>query len=466
MTTDSIDIQYNSVVENEELKILLAVEPIWTVCLNGLEFQTIPSSDITLDPKGIRLGKWSRQIAGVEWLRPNVVRIRARQKFRSQLDTFTLYPGERLPTMADLRRRRRSFQSEVGGALCDFFKTRTVQRQMLYSDRRFGIGGAYPRLIVGGHPVIAVDPDESTSTVNAVMRTALLWSALIRKRVSVVIPKGRAQTIAMRLQILTKLRGMFDWFEWDGERISALSEPAFDNYTEVQSFVPLNVDSEIARLQAGVSLPMQPVLNIPAQAVSLRFRGIDVAHIREGSVTFPCGEPLDKVVTELAAIRRHGSTHALARAHEERWLESNLLGEIGRVLPSIDSRHVYPQVPSFIGEDRNIIDLLTVTNDGRLVVMEIKASADPDLPFQALDYWIAVERHRKAGDFHRKGYFIGIEIKDIPALLVLVAPLLAFHRTFRRMVAAFPRELPLWQIGLNQTWKREIKVLRRQRLLG
>jgi hypothetical protein len=466
MTTDSIDIQYNSVVENEDLKILLALEPVWTVCLNGLEFQTIPSSDISLDPEGIRLGKWVRQIHAVEWLRPNVVRIRARQKFRSQPDIFTLYPGERLPSLADLRRRRRSFQSEIRRALCDFFNSKTVQRETLYSDRRYGIGGAYPRLIVGGHPVIAVDPDESTPTVNSVMRAALLWSMLIRKRVTVVVPKGRAQTIAIRLQILIKFQKMFDWLEWDGERISALSEPADDKYTAVQAFSPLGVESEIARLQAGVSLPMQPVLNIAAQSVSLRFRGIDVAHIRDGSVTFPCGEPLEKVVAGLAAIRTHGSTHPLARAHEERWLESNLLGEIDCLLPSIDSRHVYPQVPSFVGEERNIVDLLTVTVDGRLVVMEIKASADPDLPFQALDYWIAVERHRKAGDFQRKGYFNGIELKDIPALLVLVAPLLAFHKTFKRIVSAFPQDLPLLQIGLNQTWKREIKILRRQRLLG
>jgi hypothetical protein len=168
----------------------------------------------------------------------------------------------------------------------------------------------------------------------------------------------------------------------------------------------------------------------------------------------------------LAAVRRFGSTHPLARAHEERWLESNLLGEIGRLLPAIDSNHVYPQVPSFIGEERNIIDLLSVTRDGRLVVMEIKVAADPDLPFQALDYWIAVERHRKAGDFQRKGYFRGNELKNEPALLVLVAPLLSFHKTFKRMVSVFSHSVPTLQIGLNQGWKREIKILRRQQSLG
>src|SRR5439155_16521064 len=110
----------------------------------------------------------------------------------------------------------------------------------------------------------------------------------------------------------------------------------------------------------------------------------------------------------------------------------------------------------------NIIDLLSVTTDGRLVVIELKASPDPDLPFQALDYWIGVERHRKAGDFLRKGYFAGRPLKDETALLVLVAPLLAYHKTARRLTATLPAEVPLMEIGINQGWKKEIKVLRRK----
>jgi len=123
---------------------------------------------------------------------------------------------------------------------------------------------------------------------------------------------------------------------------------------------------------------------------------------------------------------------------------------------------IYPQVPSFRGEERKIIDLLTITEDGRLVVIEIKAASDPDLPFQALDYWLAVERHRQAGDFEANGYFKDIRIRNEPAVLVLVAPLLSFHRTLERVWAVLPPALPLLQVGLNQTWKREIKVLRRK----
>jgi hypothetical protein len=141
------------------------------------------------------------------------------------------------------------------------------------------------------------------------------------------------------------------------------------------------------------------------------------------------------------------------------------MGCIRGVLP-VRQDAIYPQVPSFKGEERKIIDLLAVTDEGRLVVIEIKAASDPDLPFQALDYWLAVERHRKAGDFEANGYFRNIRIRNEPAVLVMVAPLLSFHKGLDRLLAILPPTLPLLQVGINQTWKKEIKVLRRKGALG
>ena len=453
-------------MKTDELKILLALEAQWTVSYDGREFQTVRSTDISVDGETLRLGRWVRKIEGLEWLRPNVVRIRARQRLRTKHDIFTLYPGERLPSSADLRRRRRAFQSQLEKGLVRYFGTRSIQRKSLYSDRTHGIGGAYPRFLIGNRAVIAVDPDESSATLNAVLRSAVLWSRLVRRRVAVVIPQARSQTLHDRLGVLVGVRSMFDWLEWNGNEVTPLAPCCGEQETQVHEYDPPKVSAQVSDLMSSVDLPLDAVLNISSRAVSVRFRGIEVALVREGSIEYPLGQPLQQVVEDLASVRRYGSVHPLARAHEERWLESNVIGDIGRLLPSIDKEHVYPQVPSFVGEERNIIDILTVTKNGRLVVMEIKASADPDLPFQGLDYWIAVERHRKAGDFQRKGYFRGVNLTDEPALLVLVAPLLAFHKTFDRLVSVFPKEVPLMQIGLNQSWKKEIKILRRQGLVS
>jgi hypothetical protein len=235
--------------------------------------------------------------------------------------------------------------------------------------------------------------------------------------------------------------------------------------TYVQPYLQPSVDAEVKRIVAIAPNLLQPVLNIAGQAVSIRFRGLEVASVTQNETTYPLGEALEPLLESLARERRYGSRHPLARAHEEAWLESNLIARIRDVLP-LRQDAIYPQVPSFRGEERKIIDLLTVTDDGRLVVIEIKASPDPDLPFQALDYWLAVERHRKAGDFEANGYFRNIRVRNEPAILVMVAPLLSFHRSLERLLGILPLTLPLLQVGINQSWKREIKVLRRKGALG
>ena len=368
----------------DDLKLLLAIEPVWTVSLNGDEFQIIRAQDISIEPPLIQIGKWKRRFVDVEWLRTNVVRIRGRQKIRAKADTFILYPGERLPPGPELRRRRRAFQSQLGPALARYFGDRIVRRSL---------AGPYLRFLIGKRPVIAVDPDESSATVNAVMRAALMWAPLVRRRIAVVLPAYRAQTIRSRLRVLRILREKFNWLEWTDDGIRPLTD------------APTEMKSE---------------------------------------------------------VRPHGSRHPVQEAFEESLLQSNLIEQFGNVIPSADARHIYPQVPSFVGEERNIIDLLSITREGRLLVVEIKASADPDLPFQALDYWIAVERHRKAGDFERNGYFSGVKIQDTPALLVLIAPLLAFHRTQSRLLDTFPSDVPVMEVGVNQLWKKNLKVLRRR----
>jgi hypothetical protein len=455
------------VVETDELKILFAVEPKWMASINGLEFLQLESREMSVDGTTIRLGRYERKIKEVRWLRPNVVRILASARMRTQCDTIMLYPGERLPAGIDLRRKRRTFQVEIGKALCAYFQVRNIQRQTLYPDRRNGIGGAYPRFLVGRHAVIAVDPDEASPVVNGLMRSALLWKSLARRPVTAVVPRGRGNCIAARLRAVPKLRQSIQWLEWDGHDIQPLGDSANEPETYVHPFssVP-EAGPEVSRLCAEAPDLLQPVPHIAGQAISIRLRGLEVARVSKEGTVYPLGQPLSRTVQELAELRRYGSRHPLARTHEERWLESNVIGNICRLLPSVEGRHIYPQVPSFIGEERNIIDLLTVTREGRLVIIEIKVSADPDLPFQALDYWIAVEHHRKAGDFANKGYFAGCSLRPEPALLVLVAPLLAYHKTSRMLTGLLPPELPLLQIGINQAWKKEIKILRRQGMVS
>ena len=456
--------RYNSRVKTEEFRILLALEPSWSISINGREFLHLRSSEIELEGEFIRFGRMNRRIVDLEFPSSDTVRVRVRSRLRGQTDRLVFYAGEKLPFGAELRKRRSTFQQALIPAVSKYFGKR-VTRQTLHSDKRHGIGGAYPRLLVGSaNAVIAVDPDESSPVINGVMRAALQWAAVAKRRISVVVPEHRGQTIATRLRASPGLRQSFDWLGWDGAILAPLPLQG-EVETQIHPFIRAQVEPEVARIRAIAPELLQAVPHISGGAVSIRFRGLEIARVAENETVYPLGEPLGPLVKRLSRERRHGSRHPLARAHEEAWLESNLIAEIRQLLP-VRQDHIYPQVPSFGGEERKIIDLLTVTDHGRLVVIEIKATADPDLPFQAFDYWLAVERHRKAGDFKASGYFRNVEIREEPALLVMVAPLLSFHKSLGRLMAALPPTLPMLQIGINQSWKKEIKVLRRKGALG
>jgi len=119
--------------------------------------------------------------------------------------------------------------------------------------------------------------------------------------------------------------------------------------------------------------------------------------------------------------------HVLWRMHPERWLESLVTQDVSTVDERLDADCVYSQVPAFSASDRAMIDVLTVTRDGRLAVVELKADEDIHLPLQGLDYWSRVAWHHARGEFQRFGYFQGRELSSESPLLFLVAPALHVH---------------------------------------
>jgi hypothetical protein len=94
----------------------------------------------------------------------------------------------------------------------------------------------------------------------------------------------------------------------------------------------------------------------------------------------------------------------------------------------------------------------------------LKVSEETEFAFQALDYWLRVEWHRARGDFYRRGYFEGFPLIDSPPLLYLVAPLFRFHETTRLIAASIDKRVPLYRIGINEDWRKGVRVLLRERL--
>ena len=159
------------------------------------------------------------------------------------------------------------------------------------------------------------------------------------------------------------------------------------------------------------------------------------------------------------------------RTHET---DGNLLGgkeQESRVIPRLDPLHVYAQVPAIAGaSDRGLLDLLGVTADGRLAVIELKVDDDLHFALQGLDYWIRVRHHHLQGadavtglgEFQRHGYFRGVELSMLSPRLYLVAPSLHIHPATETILRYFSQRVEWNLLALDERWRQQIRVVWRK----
>jgi hypothetical protein len=142
-----------------------------------------------------------------------------------------------------------------------------------------------------------------------------------------------------------------------------------------------------------------------------------------------------------------------------------------RVIPRFDPRFVYAQVPAIAGaSDRGMLDLLGLTADGRLAVIELKAAEDLHFALQGLDYWIRVRHHHRTapdaatglGEFQRHGYFAGAELSPLPPRLYLVAPALHIHPATETVLRSFSPEIDWQLLALDDHWREQVRVVWRK----
>jgi hypothetical protein len=155
--------------------------------------------------------------------------------------------------------------------------------------------------------------------------------------------------------------------------------------------------------------------------------------------------------------------HALWRLHPERWLESLVVLDVTEVDERLDASSLYSQVPAFSASDRAMIDVLTVTRDGRLAVVELKADEDIHLPLQGLDYWSRVAWHDARGEFQRFGYFSGRELSCERPLLFLVAPALHVHPATDTLLHYISPEIEWVVVGIDERWRDGVRAVFRKR---
>ncbi len=403
----------------------------------------------------------------------------------------------------------RALEREFAGWRADEFRTAM--------DLEKSFGPAYARgLLTQGAKawaVIGVNEEEGQGTVDGVLTVGILWLDRCRggsggRRVvaglRVVVPRGMGELTAARMVWLSEKVGWELWEMDQGEeRLEQVDLKDQGNLDSHLRHVP-NVAAARERFAASAGRVMALVPEGMRGVVEQRVRsgtemgfllhGLEFARVRMGmsaesfnrveEVTFGAGahetaltEASEGMLREmvLRLFERRGpggdKRDVLYRMQPERWLEGEVRREVGVLDSRLDAGHVYAQVPAFAAADRGMMDLLGVTEDGRLAVIELKAEEDLHLALQGLDYWVRVRWHHRQhpdaatglGEFQRHGYFGGRRLAEGDPRLYLVAPALRIHPATEVVLGYFSERVEWVLVAVDERWRQGVKVVWRKR---
>ncbi len=363
------------------------------------------------------------------------------------------------------------------------------------ADLKHSLSGNYARGILRADScawaVLGAAPGENAATYDGLLTFGLLWLSRARQLargksiagLRLFCPEGAGGVTAHRLQALSK-SSTVEMYEYNVEswRTRRL-DPSDSGNLDAWLAPCREIDAILAEARPAIeqtrrltSAPITAAVIPNTRDVALRYRGLLFALWRSDGMFYGVGEPrraltpdrLGEFETLLRELDTHRSPvatdtkHPLYRAQPERWLESLIAADPTRVDARLDPRFFYAQVPALTAGDRGVMDAVAVTRNGRLAVIELKASEDLQLVLQAVDYWLRVRWHHAQRDFARYGYFSGIELDPRPPLLFLVAPALHFHPASDAILQCLDPEIEIFRVGVSEYWRRGVKVVLRQ----
>lgn len=375
-------------------------------------------------------------------------------------------------------------------ALSRQFPGWTVVELTSEPDLEHSLSPSYPRAYLRrgrrGFAALA-----ATHAVGGALTFGLLWLDYLRQRerkhtvegLAMFVPMGDENDTALRLRYLDPSQGRFGLFVLtdDGyeERVDLADTGNIDTRVEPRAkrILPLTALGQDSIEAALRQLPYVEVIEQNDNSISFRVRGLEFARRNPNEFLFgfetrrPATTSHMAEIKELAALLNElrspesaAQSGPLYKRNPERWLESQVRANLEALDSGLLPDPIYGQVPALSGEGREVLDLLAAGRDGRLAVIELKASEDIHLPVQGLDYWIRVKHHLEHGDFAANGYFPGIRLQTDAPRLMLVSPALAVHPANETVLKYFAPEVPAEQIGLGVEWRKGVKVMfRKQR---
>jgi hypothetical protein len=386
------------------------------------------------------------------------------------------------PSSQDFERRseRLVFRERLRQFLTRQFADWTLAEISAEPNLESSLSPSYPRAFLrrggSGWAAIGAPPD---SDATGLLTFGLIWLDYLRRRekrlavegLALYVPRGRERPTSLRLPWLNQEAARYELFAYDEHDFTARIDP--------HDFGNLDTRVEICRQPAALGA-FERLLDSPEVervarhdgVVSLRVRGVEFAQVSEEGVRFGLAQrsgarahhlpEIERLAHDLAERRSPGAEdrdHPLYRQNPEAWLESQVRAQIERVYAPLERAPVYDQVPAFAGGQRGVLDLLAVERSGRLAVLELKATADLQLPLQALDYWLRVKWHLDRGEFTPNGYFPGVALRPDPPRLFLVSPALEFHPATETILSFFAPAVDVQRVGVGVEWRKGLEVM-------
>lgn len=400
---------------------------------------------------------------------------------------------------------RTAYQHALARVLHRRFPGFTLGRLSSSVDLGHSFGPIYTRgLLRHGQTafaVLGVNGQETQASIDAALTFAILWLDACRhaqagktsvQGLKLFLSPGSSTLTRERVAHLHREAAKWQLYEFD-EHEDALTEIDVSDRGNIATRL-VHATDEAAIFDRFADpihyvrqvMPEVEIASLSAAEIAFRCHGLEFARARlshqpgtfrsNPELVFGLGaeervlgdenaEAFVRLVRSIGEVRHAAGPrdHMLWRLHPERWLESLTVKDVSMMDERLDPNHAYSQVPAFSAADRAMLDVLTMTRQGRLAVLELKADEDIHLPLQGLDYWSRVEWHHGRGEFQRFGYFPGQELSNESPLLFLVAPALHVHPATDTLLRYLSPEIPWELVGIDERWRDGVKVVFRKK---
>jgi hypothetical protein len=490
--------------EIEEFSLSLAEPALYQ---NGLKFGSLEELNFSLECLSSHLllifqinsKLVKRRILSVR--REGAGRLEIHVEHFKARETFEIQSAGETRSLNYFKASRKRFQTYVEELVVKNFPKARIIRSTLHSDLEHSLSGKYVRLLFcsgrNQWAALAVSPWEDQATVDGILSNGFIWREHMKSQTAqplgkllMIVPAERSLVLKSRLRLIRGAGSHIHLVEMDTERDALLFSDLSDSgnvdtaLTQVYALWARKDYAQTDHFKRIIDLAprqIEPVVQAALNNVSFRIRGLEFAQLHLGRgdrLTFGVGkqrpvhtlldwQELERLVSRILRQRQASGKdrrNLLFRLQSERWLESLILQDIRVIDSNLDTHFVYPQVPAFLGGDRGMIDILSLTKQGRLAVLELKVSEDIELPMQGLDYWLRVHWHQRRQEFSRKGYFPGTELSPEPPLLYFVCPQFCYHDSFPQIIQYIDLSVPMIQVGINENWRGGIRVVMRREL--